>query len=650
MLSASFFGGRSSHGARAERERERPRRSLSSAKKSTDERGDIEDLRHHRRVTYSGEPYYERRRESTSDSRPRKSKRMDDPSSRTVTVTEYPSRRQSTSSATSSHRSHKSRSSRSKREEDHQKEYVYGTQFPPTNSSTPMHVAARNLDDEREPSVRSGRSGRSRRSAAPSLGPPPSLADSLPGLSEKEVTPDDSISQVATRAYQPRPRTVVRERTPPKAHALPAVVEEEVRKPSPEISQSAKPPKKRRESFIDSIFRKKPSSDISTKRVECLTCSDEFPSNKTAKLSCGHRMCHSCLKRLFRMAVNDPAHMPPRCCTADHIPLSHVEDLFDLKFKVNFNKKYDEYHARNRIYCPNSRCGIWIRPSNFHTEKGRKCATCPKCKTKACTMCAGKFHRSADCPKDPEIARLVQQAEKEGWKRCYQCNAMVELREGCNHMKCRCTAEFCMVCGDKWKTCDCPWFNYREVPDTDRLNGMRVAEPMRTMYRRVFDSGMPRAADGEPVGPVYAGGRGEGLQIRTYTEEMEQRRRQERDDAELARRMQAYSIVGDPSIDARRQRHRRIHPEEENVIALGNAAEHFMNDDFRRTGRGPGEGTMINFGDARMGMRGERASGRKKRGSKTRPPPPMDAGLVGDFLGSESILGMGPSRPRQYGV
>jgi hypothetical protein len=555
---------------------------------------------------------------------------MDDPTSRTVTVTEYPKRRPSTSSASSSR---------------HSRSYVYGTQFPAKEPLVPVHVAARNLDEEREPSVRSGRS---RRSAAPSL------ADILPELSEKEVTPDDSISQVATRGYkQPRPRTVIRERTPPKSHALPAVVEEEVRKPPPETASPspAKPQRKRRESFIDTIFRKKPSSDTSAKRVECLTCSDELPSTKTAKLSCGHRMCHSCLKRLFKMAVNDPSHMPPRCCTTDHIPLSHVEDLFDLKFKVNFNKKYDEYHARNRIYCPNSRCGIWIRPSNFHTEKGRKCATCPKCKTKACTLCAGKFHRSTDCPKDPEIARLVQQAEKEGWKRCYQCNAMVELREGCNHMKCRCTAEFCMVCGDKWKTCDCPWFNYRDVPDTDRLNGMRVAEPMRTAYRRVFDSGMPRPPDvpggppGEPVGPVYAGGRGQGLQIRTYTEEMEQRRRQERDDEELARRMQVHSIIDDNN--ARRRSH-RVHPEEENVISLGNAAEHFMNDDYRRTGRGPGEGTMINFGDAAMGMRGERASGRKKRSTKSsRPPPVMGGGLVGDFLGSESILGMGPGRPRR---
>lgn len=640
MAQVSFFGGRSTHGHRTARSQ----RSASSVKKSTEDlkakRADLEELRH-RRDTYSGRPVAERKRVHSSSSKHSKPRKMDDSTTRTVTVTEYPSskRRPSNASAASSRRSH-----RSGKSEDRRTEYVYGTQLPQEDPLVPTHIAARNLDDERG----SVRSGRSRRSAAPSL------ADSLPGLSDKEVTPDDSISQVATRAHAPRPRTVIREKTPPRSHTLPAVAEEEIKAPSPELVSPVRPQRKRRESFLDSFFRKKPSSDISTKRVECLTCSDELPSSKTAKLSCGHRMCHSCLKRLFRMAVNDPAHMPPRCCTSDHIPLSHVEDLFDLKFKVNFNKKYDEYHSRNRIYCPNAKCGIWIRPSNFHTEKGRKCATCPKCKTKACTMCGGKFHKSADCPKDPEIARLVQQAEKEGWKRCYQCNAMVELREGCNHMKCRCTAEFCMVCGDKWKTCDCPWFNYRDVPDTDRLNGMRIAEPMRVIYRRVFDGGAPRPADapggppGEPVGAVSAGRRGQGLQIRSYTEEMEQRRRQERDDADLARRMQIHSIIGDPAADHSRRSRRNVHPEEQNVVNLGNSAEHFMNDDFRRVGRGPGEGTMVNFGDAAMGMRGERASGRRKRTSRaSRPPPAMDGGLVGDFLGSESILGMGPSRPRR---
>jgi ariadne-1 len=38
----------------------------------------------------------------------------------------------------------------------------------------------------------------------------------------------------------------------------------------------------------------------------------------------------------------------------------------------------------------------------------------------------------------------------------------------------RCTAQFCMVCAAPWKTCNCPWFNYQNIEDTDRLNDMRV--------------------------------------------------------------------------------------------------------------------------------------------------------------------------------
>jgi hypothetical protein len=208
----SFFGiGRSS--SQADRP-ERPRRSASSKKSTEDlraKRAELDESKH-RRHTYSGrshsdrrtesrtesrtdsrterrsESRTERRKESSSHDKPRRSsRRMDDPTSRTVTVTEYPKRRPSTSSASSSR---------------HSRSYVYGTQFPAKDPLVPMHTAARNLDDEREPSVRSSRS---RRSAEPSL------ADSLPGLSELEVTPDDSISQVASRGYkQPRPRKVVR--------------------------------------------------------------------------------------------------------------------------------------------------------------------------------------------------------------------------------------------------------------------------------------------------------------------------------------------------------------------------------------------------------------------------------------------------------
>lgn len=169
--------------------------------------------------------------------------------------------------------------------------------------------------------------------------------------------------------------------------------------------------------------------------VECLTClSDDVPRSKSAKLKCGHRMCHSCLKRIFRLSVNDPQHMPPKCCTADHIPLKHVEKLFDINFKKNWNRKFQEFSTKNRIYCPARRCGEWIKPGNMHKEDGRKYGKCGRCKTKVCCLCNGKWHGTKDCPKDEETNRLLETAKQAGWQRCYNCRTMVELKEGCNHM------------------------------------------------------------------------------------------------------------------------------------------------------------------------------------------------------------------------
>ncbi|KAI9746748.1 MAG: hypothetical protein M1818_000463 [Claussenomyces sp. TS43310] len=173
------------------------------------------------------------------------------------------------------------------------------------------------------------------------------------------------------------------------------------------------------------------------------------------------------------MSVNDPQHMPPKCCTSEHIPLKHVERLFDTSFKILWNKKFQEYTTKNRMYCPARRCGEWIKPGNIYVEGGKRYGKCSRCKTKVCGRCNGKWHGSKDCPKDDATNALLEAAKKAGWQRCFNCRSMVELKEGCNHMTCRCTAEFCMICGLKWKTCDCPWFNYEAV-ETNRLHHMRI--------------------------------------------------------------------------------------------------------------------------------------------------------------------------------
>ncbi|EXJ89813.1 hypothetical protein A1O3_02880 [Capronia epimyces CBS 606.96] len=301
-------------------------------------------------------------------------------------------------------------------------------------------------------------------------------------------------------------------------------------------------PSRKAPGFLDRLLPPKP---VPQKKVSCLTCGDDdIPIAKSARLPCTHRMCHSCLTRIFTMSVEDPAHMPPRCCTDKHIDLYHVEKLFNQKFKVLWNRKFEEYKTKNRIYCPARNCGAWIKPHYITREHGRKVGRCKRCKTRVCATCCQKMHTSRDCPKDPETTAFIEVAKKEGWRRCYNCSAMVELKEGCNHMTCRCTAEFCMVCGLKWKSCDCPWFNYQAVD-------VHLGDPVR------------------------------------YQVEMDRRREQVNRDEALARRLQQMGLVnaGD---------------NQEGAFGLGNAANHHLNQNFIQQAR---EALTANYAQAGQAAR-----------------------------------------------
>ena len=297
------------------------------------------------------------------------------------------------------------------------------------------------------------------------------------------------------------------------------------------------------------------------------------------------------------MSVTDPAHMPPTCCTSDHIPLKHVDKLFDIKFKMKWNKKYQEYTTKNRTYCPAKGCGEWIKPANIHVDTsggangGRKYGKCQRCRTKVCVTCNGKWHTGRECPKDESTTRFAEIAKEAGWQRCYNCSAMVELKEGCNHMTCRCRAEFCMICGVKWKGCDCPWFNYQAV-ENDRLLHMNVAQARQ--------AGL--GADGMP---------------RVYHEELARRREQERRDEELARTMQGMAL-GE-------------HHYPGGVYELANGAGHFMNAGFRqRAMNAPTANYGHMQGNAVNGLLAEYDIGRPMRRElpvvelppPPRPPPP----------------------------
>ncbi|KAB2575970.1 E3 ubiquitin-protein ligase arih1l [Lasiodiplodia theobromae] len=386
-------------------------------------------------------------------------------------------------------------------------------------------------------------------------------------------------------------------------------------KSPPADAPPATPHQRRNSGGIFSLFRHvPPSAQTPEKKYDCMVCMDEVRASRCPRLGCGHRMCHTCLKRQFELSVRDPQHMPPRCCTTEHIPLKYVERLFDTKFKVLWNKKYQEYTAKNRIYCPTRGCGEWIKPSHIRLDPtvGRKYGKCPRCRGKVCVKCNGRWHFRKECPKDDEAARaFAEMAKESGWQRCYNCKAMVELKEGCNHMTCRCTAQFCMLCGSKWKTCECPWFNYAHLDDDDRLQNMRVPEPYVVVEHdaagaapppprpppnaRPDQYAVPAPRQAHPVyvqeeRPAasradrmsYAGGR---------DLDRERERELELEDEMLARRLQSEFLAEPARSRAGGSIHRRHHhrhrtapsrydsPEiEVEVLGIGNAAGHHMND------------------------------------------------------------------------
>ncbi|KAM0327992.1 hypothetical protein ACHAQA_005391 [Verticillium albo-atrum] len=290
------------------------------------------------------------------------------------------------------------------------------------------------------------------------------------------------------------------------------------------------------------------------KRVSCLICMDDLPATKAARLKCGHRMCSSCLKDHFKLSIRDPQKMPPKCCS-EVIELKHVDPLFSSDFKKMWNSKFAEFSTRKRVYCPGKRCGEWIKPANIHREDGRKCGKCSRCKLKVCCACNGKWHGSRECPRDEETTLFLEQAKDAGWQRCHRCKAMVELKEGCNHMTCRCGAEFCMICGLKWKTCECPWFNH-ETHEDDDLEDMYIPPSLGRDRLGMIDSSPPSRRAMHPVPDL-----GPPMPMRQrapdHYEDPLMRRLQERQDSDLARRLHVPDEDGDMSPHHRSDDHRR---------------------------------------------------------------------------------------------
>ncbi|KAB8243547.1 hypothetical protein BDV35DRAFT_362788 [Aspergillus flavus] len=218
---------------------------------------------------------------------------------------------------------------------------------------------------------------------------------------------------------------------------------------------------------------------LSRPKLQCCICFERYESSDIIRLECGDLYCTDCLKSLFMRATKDEQLFPPRCCR-QYIPLSLITKQMTTEEKDAFQRAKIEFSTSNRTYCSNTVCGRFIIPSNIFSEQ----AKCEYCGSSTCAMCKNPFH-SDDCPEDAALQEMLKLSTSQGWQRCLSCKAMVELTIGCYHMTCNCKAEFCYLCGKKWKTCRCAmWAERRLVARAEEIVDRELDHPLPLQERQ----------------------------------------------------------------------------------------------------------------------------------------------------------------------
>lgn len=161
----------------------------------------------------------------------------------------------------------------------------------------------------------------------------------------------------------------------------------------------------------------------------CIACSEEMDFFQVIRVPCNHEYCRSCLDSLFAASMKDESLFPPRCDNQE-ISLEWVRLWLSAGVAKEFEEKYEELNTKNRTYCHDPKCSTFIPESSYDGTV----ATCSRCRKTTCNNCKNPSH-TGDCPEDDAMRQLIATADTQQWQRCYQRNAVVELEQGCYHMR-----------------------------------------------------------------------------------------------------------------------------------------------------------------------------------------------------------------------
>lgn len=190
----------------------------------------------------------------------------------------------------------------------------------------------------------------------------------------------------------------------------------------------------------------------------CTICLEDVPQSQIQVIAgCLHRFCITCLQTHSHNKVKDrqfPVPCPhPNCPTT----LSHEECdilltssqarqlLADLATEASIPEA-------SKFYCPYPECSALMVAEERGPNQQAECLACHRW---LCLWCRTPWHHNQSCGQAKASATddgpLLQLARQCRWRQCQRCKHMIELSHGCNHMTCRCGADFCYQCGVEYQ-------------------------------------------------------------------------------------------------------------------------------------------------------------------------------------------------------
>jgi hypothetical protein len=218
-------------------------------------------------------------------------------------------------------------------------------------------------------------------------------------------------------------------------------------------------------------------------RADCIICGDPIRHLERFSAPCSHWYCRGCLVDLVEASTKDETLHPLQCCRQP-FAVGSVLGFLPPELRSRFHEKSAEFATppTSRLYCPNQTCSAFLGSSSGHRPE----ITCTYCNTRVCSACKNLVHPDEDCAENARTLLVKSLASDMGWQTCPGCHAIVELWQGCYHMTCRCSMQFCYLCAAQWKTCDCRrlLYNAEGYGDRAQQGGVRPAVPVERICQR----------------------------------------------------------------------------------------------------------------------------------------------------------------------